>query len=364
MSMSTEPEAESSDALSRRDERRRRVRHAVSFGNIGAVYVWIVIIIIFCFWAPNDFPTLATVRQVVNGNTVTALLALALVIPLCARVFDLSVAFVASLSCVTVAYFIAHGTGTVPAIALALGAALSVGFVNAFVVVIMDVDSFIATLATGLLIQSVITLITNDVAINDARIGEGFANVSQSSIDGVTLPVFYVLIVATAIWFLLEHTASGRRLYAVGFNADAARLTGVRTKQLRFVSLLISAVIAGVAGVVLASSVGSGDPTAGNSYLLPAFAGAFLGATQLRGGRFNAWGTLIAVLLIGTGIVGLGLANAPSWAANAFTGVVLIAALAITSKEQRAMGLGGLANRFRGTKAEPPPSDPPPASIP
>src|SRR6201986_1689160 len=148
MSVSAEPRAENSGAPLGRDERRRRLKEALSFRNIGAVYVWIVIIIVFSIWAPSNFPTWATVRQVVNGNTVTALIALALVIPLCDRVFDLSVAYVASLSCVTVAYLIAHGTGTVPAIALALGAALFFGFVNGFVVVIMDVDSFIGTLAT------------------------------------------------------------------------------------------------------------------------------------------------------------------------------------------------------------------------
>jgi len=88
---------------------------------------------------------------------------------------------------------------------------------------------------------------------------------------------------------------------------------------------------------VLASTIGSGDPTAGTSYLLPAFAAAFLGATQLKHGRFNAIGTLIAVLLLGTGTTGLGLANAPQWSADMFVGVVLIASLAVTGIQRRAV---------------------------
>ena len=81
-----------------------------------------------------------------------------------------------------------------------------------------------------------------------------------------------------AIWFLLEHTATGRRLYATGFNADAARLQGVRTDRLRFLTLVTSALLSGAAGVVFASSVGSGSPTAGTPYLLSAYAAAFVGA--------------------------------------------------------------------------------------
>ena len=84
----------------------------------------------------------------------------------------------------------------------------------------------------------------------------------------------------------------------------------------------------GATGIVLASTLGSGSPTAGTPYLLPAFAAAFLGATQLKHGRFNAGGTIIAVLLLGTGVTGLALANAPQWAGDMFVGVVLIAALA------------------------------------
>ena len=157
-----------------------------------------------------------------------------------------------------------------------------------------------------------------------------FANIAQLDAGGITLPVLYLLLAATAIWFLLEHTATGRRLYATGFNADAARLQGVRTDRLRFLTLVTSALLAGFAGVVFASSVGSGSPSAGTPYLLSAYAAAFVGATQLRAGRFNAWGTVIAVLLLGTGITGLGLATSAQWAASLFTGSVLIVALVLT----------------------------------
>jgi ribose/xylose/arabinose/galactoside ABC-type transport system permease subunit len=323
-----------------RDPWTQRLRRGLSFRNIGAVYVWLAIVVVFAFWVPDTFLTGATAKQILNDNAATGLMALSLIIPLCTRTFDLSVGFVASLTAVTSAYMIGHGLPVVPAVLIAIGAALVVGLVNATVVVKVGVDSFIATLATGSLIEAFITLMTDDIAITDPGLAGPFSNIGQANIGGITLPVFYVLIAATAIWFLLEHTATGRKLYATGFNAESARLAGVNTVRLRFSSLVVSALLAGVAGVVIASTVGSGDPSAGTPYLLPAYAAAFLGASQLHPGRFNAWGALIAVLLLGTGITGLGLAAAPNWAPAMFTGVVLIAALAITGAERRALGRG------------------------
>jgi ribose/xylose/arabinose/galactoside ABC-type transport system permease subunit len=334
--------------------RGRRVLAGLSFSKIGAVYVWMAIVVVFAIWVPDTFLTTSTVKQVLNDNAATGLMALSIVIPLCTRTFDLSIGFVASLTAVTSTYMIGHGVPVLPAVLIAIGAALLVGLVNATVVVRMGVDSFIATLATGSLIESFITLMTDDIAITDPRVAGPFSKIGQASIGGITLPVLYVLVAATAIWFVLEHTATGRRLYATGFNAESARLAGVNTVRLRFVSLVVSALLAGVVGVIVASTVGSGDPNAGTPYLLPAYAAAFLGASQLHPGRFNAWGALIAVLLLGTGTTGLGLASAPNWSPSMFTGVVLIAALAITGAERRALGRGWTKRFWRGQAATQP----------
>jgi ribose transport system permease protein len=310
--------------------------HDLAFDRIGAVYVWLGIIVLFSLWAPETFPSLATAKQILNSNAITALAALAITIPLAARVFDLSFAGVMTLTGVTVAHLIAKdGVPLIPAIALALAVGLGVGVINAVVVVVMRIDSFIGTLATGSLIAALITMVTHEVPITDAKLGGAFADIGQTSVGGVTLAVVYCAVVAVAIWYLLEHTATGRRLYATGFNPDAARLAGVGVDRLRFLSLVASGGLAGATGIILASTLGSGSPSAGSPYLLPAFAAAFLGATQLKNGRFNAGGTIIAVLLLGTGVTGLALANAPQWAGDMFVGVVLIAALALTGLQRR-----------------------------
>jgi len=262
---------------------------------------------------------------------------------LSARVFDLSFAYVMSLSGVTAAHFVAADNWNVLLAMLAgIVAALIIGIVNGLVVVVMRIDSFIGTLATGSLVQAFISFVTNDNSINSTKLNGSFSTISQGTIGGITYPVFYALIIATALWLLMEHTPTGRRLYATGFNPNAARLADVRVNKLRFCSLLTSAGLAGFAGVMLASSLAAGDPTAGTSYLLPAFATVFVGATVFKQGRFNAWGTIVAVLMLGTGVVGLGLVAAPLWAADMFTGVVLIAALSANVLQRGNLWRGNL----------------------
>jgi ribose transport system permease protein len=333
----TEPAARAeSTAAQARPPRAQRLARGLAFDRIGAVYVWLGIIVLFSLWVPETFPNVDTAKQILNANAITALAAMSITIPLAARVFDLSFAGVMTLTGVAVAHLIAKdGVPVVPAIAIALAIGLGVGVINAVVVVVMRIDSFIATLATGSLIAALVTMVTNEVPITDAMLGGDFAKIGQTSIDGVTLGVVYCAVAAIGIWYLLEHTATGRRLYATGFNPDAARLAGVRIDRLRFASLVASGGLAGATGIILASTLGSGSPTAGTPYLLPAFAAAFLGATQLKHGRFNAGGTIIAVLLLGTGVTGLALANAPQWAGDMFVGVVLIAALALTGLQRR-----------------------------
>lgn len=322
-------------------------RSLLSIRNIGAVYVLLVICVVFSIWAPQTFPHLATVTQVADNNAVTALAALALIVPLSTRTFDLSFAYIMSLSGVTAAHFVvADNMNLVLATLIGIGAALIIGVINGVVVVVMRIDSFIGTLATGSLVQAFISFVTGDNTINSVKLAGAFSAMSQNSFGGLIYPVYYALGIAVALWLFMEYSATGRRLYATGFNPEAARLANIKTNRLRFCSLLTSAALSGFAGVMLASSLSSGDPTAGTSYLLPAFAALFVGATQFKQGRFNAWGTIVAVLMLGTGVVGLGLVAAPLWASDMFTGVVLIAALSANVFQRSSLWRGRKQSRW------------------
>ena len=316
------------------------------------MYVWIAIIVVFSVWVPGTFATWTTVKQILNSDSISGIAALAITIPFCARVFDLSFGYVMSLTGVTAAHFVVIGWGVLPSVVFALVIGLAMGVINGIVVVVMRIDSLIGTLATGSLMAAFITFTTQDIPINSPKLGGAFSDIGQSAIGGVSLSVLYCFVIALADVVLPR--AHRERASAVRdrLQPDAARLAGIRVNRLRFGALVTSGVVAGFAGVVLASTTASGTPDAGNDYLLPGFAAVFLGATQLNG-RFNAWGTVIAVLLLGTGTVGLGLASAPAWAASMFVGVVLIAALAVTGLQRtaRSVRVKGGASDWHGCRA-------------
>src|SRR5947209_17091024 len=156
-----------------------RLARGLAFNNIGAVYVWLAIVVVFSIWVPETFPTISTVKQVLNANAITALAALSITIPLAARVFDLSFAYTMTLTGVITAHFLAVGVPLVPAVLLGLGAGVVIGFVNGLVVVVMRIDSFIATLATGSLIAALITMATGGTAIVSTKLQGGFAKIGQ-----------------------------------------------------------------------------------------------------------------------------------------------------------------------------------------
>lgn len=316
-------------------------------GNIGTVYVLVAMCIYFVVISPDAFGRVDTVKLVLNGAAIVALSALALTVPLAAGLFDLSFAYAMTLSGVTTAYFIVEqGWALWPALAAGLTAALGIGLINCLVVVGLKIDSFIGTLATGSLIIAFTTYVTGGTNLTGPELTGTFSSIYGTRVLGLILPVYYAIALALALWLLLEHTATGRRLYAVGFNAEAARLAGIKVTRLRLCALLTSSLLAGFAGIVLASSLSSGSVTGGNPYLLSAYATAFLGATQLKRGRFNSWGTICAVIMLQTGISGLALSGAPPWGADMFTGIMLIAALSGTSAQRRARRGG--RERVRG----------------
>jgi ribose transport system permease protein len=182
-----------------------------------------------------------------------------------------------------------------------------------------------------------LTVAVSGGAVIAGRVGNSFSNIASVNVDGISLPVLYLLIAMVGIGYWLERTGSGRRMYAVGFDQEASRLSGLRVGRSTMISLVFSASLAGFAGLVLAGRLAAGSPDAGPAYLIPAFSAAFLGATQLRGGRFNPWGTVIGVMMIGTGDLGLVLTGGPTWTTQLFEGLVLIVAVAASGADKRAI---------------------------
>ncbi len=312
-----------------------RVGADLSYRNIGAVYVWLILIAIFTVWKPDLFPTARTGKTVLNEYAITGLAALSAVMPLAAGIFDLSIGSTVGFAGVFAGWSLnTLGLSPVLAILLTLAAGAAIGLLNAFVVVRMRIDSFIGTLATGSIIAALTIWVSADQILT-GKLSGSFTNFASTSVGGIQLPVLYLLAAMLILGYLLEQTTFGRHIYAAGYGPDVSRLVGLRVDRLRTLSLLWSGMVASFAGICLASQLGSADPSTGPEYLIPAFSAAFVGATQFRHGRFNPWGAVVAVLMIGTGSVGLLLAGTQQWMPQVFQGVVLIAAVGITMYQRK-----------------------------
>jgi ribose transport system permease protein len=147
---------------------------------------------------------------------------------------------------------------------------------------------------------------------------------------GIPLGFYYGLALCLIIWYVLEYTAAGRRLLFVGRGRRVSRLSGIRVGRVRLGAFVAAAAISSLAGVLNAGTTGAADPSSGATFLLPAFAAAFLGATSIVPGRFNPWGALVAVYFLVTGITGLQLLGIESFVQDLFYGGALISALAIS----------------------------------
>ncbi len=227
--------------------------------------------------------------------------------------------------------------GVVVLIGVGVGAV--VGLVNTIVVVALRIPSLIGTLAVSGIVGACAVGVSGNRTLAGPRMSADFSQqFAQAKQIGFTRPVLFVLILMVVLGLVLEQTQLGRYLYAVGFNSEAARLAGLRVAALKGISLVVGGTLAAFAGVVLTARLASSTPAIGNPYLLPAFAAVFLGATQFRNLRFNAWGTVVAVFMLGTGQYGLLLAGAPSWTADVFQGVALILAVGLTHFGSRRTG--------------------------
>lgn len=312
----------------------RRSGSTLGLDRFSGVYVWAVLVLVFAIWVPDTFLRVNTITAVLGDQAITAMLALGIIIPLAAGVFDLSFAGVAGVSVAVTAWAQVAGHHPVLAALLAVLVATVVGAVNGFVVVALKVNSFIATLGTSSLLLALAYWITDGKQIVSG-FSEGFLDLGSLQVLGIPLPFYAMLLLAGVVYVVIEHLPVGRYLYATGGNPVAARLAGVRTDRIVFGSLVASSLIAGLAGVVLAARLGTASPDIGPSYLLPAFSAVFLGSTQIRPGRVNVAGTLLAIYLLATGVKGLQLAGAPVYVDDLFNGAALIIAVALAARSLR-----------------------------
>jgi len=312
----------------------------LGFRNISAIYIGVLLFVIFAIVTPRTFLTPGTWLVLLDAQSITVLAAIAVLIPLVNGVFNLAIGAEVGFAVILVS--VLQVNFNVPfgiAIPLAILVGAFIGLVSGLIVTKAKIDSFIATLGMSSILLAGLSFMSENRQIIGLQ--DGFRLFATGglplSLDNpnfkITNPVFIMLLVSFIVWYLLERTPVGRRMYAVGYNADGARLSGVNVDRLQIASLMAGGMIAALAGVLLASRINAGDPTVGPGLLLPALTAVFLGSTQFKGGRFNVWGTVISVYVLAIGIKGLQLLGAQNWVSDLFNGVALLAAVGLSRWE-------------------------------
>ncbi|MFH8251228.1 ABC transporter permease [Microbacterium sp. B2969] len=301
--------------------------------NYALPLLTILVYAFFCFYPPSSqsFPTINNLNVILGSQAVVALVAIAALFPLVCGYFDFSLGANAAMTQVVTAGLMSlYGFPLWLSIVIAMALGTIVGVINGYFVTKLHMSPFVTTLGMSMLLAGLMSWFTGGRTFVT---GIDPAIIKFGSMRFIGIPVvFYItLLVALVAWYFFTHTPFGRSLYAIGSNATAAKLVGLPVSKNVWWSFVVAGFIAGGAGVLQLARVGSATASDGGTILFPALAAVFLGATTIRPGFFNVWGTIIGAIFVSVSVSGLALSGASGWASNVFNGIALLAAVALST---------------------------------
>lgn len=328
--MSAEPLAQGADvARGPRGRRQAATRFVLRNAVIAAM---IATFVAFSLAKPDSFFTMLTFKAILRDASPLLIIALGITVVLVVNEFDLSVGGLAGLvsTLAVVGVSGAHFGLPVPlALALAVLAGGVLGSLNGFLIAYLGASSFIVTLGMGTVFNGFEVQILGANTIYE-EIPKTYGEIANGTFLGLSNQVFIALGVLLVIGFLLHQFEFGRYLYAIGGNREAARLSGVNVRLILLAAFAIAGGCAAITGILVSAQAGSANPNAGTGFLLPAYAGAFLGSSMWRPGTFTVIGTVLGTLflqIIGTGLTLFNLSGA---LVSIIQGGILVAAVLIS----------------------------------
>jgi ribose transport system permease protein len=310
----------------------------------GTLIGFVAVVLFFWVSIPETFMSARNWLNISQQMSMLAVVAFTMTIVMVMGDFDLSVGSMASLAGVVAAVLFAQGYPVAAGVSAALAVGLAGGLINGFLVSIVGILPFVATLGTLTVFSGLAFLVSGGKTIFGREIPASFSGFARSGIDlnllgdsPVMLPYMTLaaLVVLAIVWVVLEQTAFGRRLYAIGGNAEAARLAGVRVRSLRLIAFSLTGLGAAVGGLMYASRVASANPTQGSGLMLDAIAAVFLGMTMSEEGEPRVLATLVGVLILGVLDNGLTQLSVDSYVRQILVGTIIVAAVAFSSFSRR-----------------------------
>lgn len=281
---------------------------------------------VFGVLSPDAFATIGNVFNVLRQISFLVLVAIGATFVMSVSEYDLSVGATASLGGVLAAKLAVAGVAVPWQVLITVGAGFAIGVCNGFIVTRFHVLSFITTLATGTLIGGAIFWMTDGATVFE-NIPDSFGLLGRGQWLALSYPAWIMIAMAVVAAFTLRKTVFGRQLHAIGGNPSAAFLAGIDVARHKTLAFGLCAALAALAGLLLASRLGSAQPTGGNALFLPAYAAVFLGVAASREGVPNVGGTLAGAAILGVLANGLTILNSPTYLQDMLTGAIVIGAV-------------------------------------
>lgn len=312
------------------DIRSRLMKVVWGYGTL----IGLLILVVVFSLASDTFLRLNNIVNILRQISMLAIIATGLTFCMVTGDFDLGIGSIGSLAGVITVSLLVKGYPTIVGVLAGMATAAVFGLANAVLVTRAGISSFISTLAAGSVATGVTFLYTQGQAIY-GRMPSAFAFIGRGYVGPIPAPVVLMILVVALGEFLLSRTRTGRYMRAIGGNMAAARLSGIAIERYRGLGLVFSSLGAGAAGIILASRLGSGQPTAASGFFLDAISAAFLGQTVLRDGRPSVIGTFLGVLIIGVINNGLTLLGVSDHWQDISKGIIIVLAVALATLRPR-----------------------------
>lgn len=297
------------------------------------VIALVVLVALFAIMGGGVFLTPGNLTNILNQVAILTIIAAAQTVVMVVGDFDLSVGTTATLSGASASALMLQGVPVPAAIAGGLVVGTIIGAINGVLVAYLGLSAFVATLASMTTVAGLALIVTNGTTLYGMP--ESFSFIGQARLNGIPMPVIYAIVVAVIVWLVLRFTTLGRRWYAIGGNAEVARLSGVSVRSTRFLAFTVAGFLSALGGIVLVSRLGSAGSASANDLMMFAVAAVFLGMTLLASGQANIGGTLIGVAIIGVVQNGLNIVGINTYIQQVLIGIIIVAAVLLSSMKKK-----------------------------
>ena len=299
---------------------------------IGAVVI-LIIFVILCAMQGKSFLTVSNTTNIIVQSTVVGVTAIGASLVILTGGIDLSIGSIVGLTGIMAGVFIKGGMPIVLALLICLVVNGAIGYATGVLVSYGKIPAFIVTLGTMQILRGVTKIITEGQPVSG--LPTELASITTANIAGIPLMVFYLFILYGIMCFVLKKTKYGRRVYALGGNAKAAKLSGVKINQVESITYMLASIFSTIAGILLLSRLVYADPNAGTGYEMNAIAAAVLGGIAMSGGKGNILNTLVGAIILGMLTCGLQILNVATYYQTIIIGVVIIVAVFFDKVKER-----------------------------